>query len=121
MKTDRNEVITKSDQFLIICSRGGKWSAAQKCTDRDSATFCNQRRAARNKLCFKIQTQLKWKAARLSFMAIMLWSLNLRYDLTRLPGVITHSAFALNAPTAAAPLAATTGKTVKTHSLQVSS
>lgn len=22
--------------------KGGKWSAAQKCTDRDSATFCNQ-------------------------------------------------------------------------------
>lgn len=23
MKTDRNEAITKNDQFLIICSRGG--------------------------------------------------------------------------------------------------
>lgn len=48
-------------------------------------------------------------------MAIMLRSLNLRYDLTLLPGVITHSGFALNTLTAAVLLASTTGKTVKTH------
>lgn len=47
-------------------------------------------------------------------MAIMLRSLNLRYDLTQLPGVITHSAFTLNTPTAAVLLASTAGKTVKT-------
>ena len=43
MKTNRNEAITKNDQFLIIYSRRvEKWSAAKKCTDQDSATFCNQ-------------------------------------------------------------------------------
>lgn len=54
MKSDRNEAITKNDQFLIIYSGTGResgaleiWSAAQKCTDQDSATFCNQGRAAR--------------------------------------------------------------------------
>lgn len=55
MKTDRNEAITKNDQFLIICSRGGKWSAAQKCTDRDSATFCNQHWAAKTSSAFRFR------------------------------------------------------------------
>lgn len=35
--------------------KGGKWSAAQKCTDRDSATFCNQHWAAKTSSAFRFR------------------------------------------------------------------
>lgn len=62
-----------------------KWSAAQKCTDQDSATFCNQCRAAKTSFVLgHMQAQLTWKAARPSFYGFNVMKLELEILLATL-------------------------------------
>lgn len=67
MKTDRNEAITKNDQFLIICSRGENGVLLRNAQIGILQPSVISTGPRKNKLCFKIQTQLKWKAARPGF------------------------------------------------------
>lgn len=66
MKSDRNEAITKNDQFLIIYSgRGRGWGGQQGsentkcCSEMHRSGFCNILQSGsggENKLCFGAQT-----------------------------------------------------------------